>query len=111
MPNCDGCGKPCGIDAARRGDYDRAYTFNCPKCDREYCGVCLKDESGYNADGDCVGDPPRMVDASSMTQCRKCDEEDKRHLKHCGYWYGEPCFCNPDVTEIVDRANDKEMGL
>jgi len=41
---------------------------NCPECDREYCAICLKDEPGYNADGDCIGDPPRMVDASSWAR-------------------------------------------
>jgi len=24
---CANCGKPSGVDAARKGDYDRAYTF------------------------------------------------------------------------------------
>jgi hypothetical protein len=74
---CSGCNKPCGAAAARREDYDRAYTFNCPECDREYCAICLKDEPGYNADGDCVGDPPTMVDASSWKGfCRKCKIEE-----------------------------------
>lgn len=77
MATCANCEKSCGVDAARKGDYDRAYTFNCPECDREYCGVCLKDEPGYTADGDCVGDPPQMVDASYWNGfCRKCQFEE-----------------------------------
>lgn len=79
---CDGCGKPCGPSAARLGDYDRAYTFDCPECGREYCAICLKDEPGYSADGDCIGDPPQMVDASSWRGgCRKCAAEKQKGVK------------------------------
>ena len=101
---CDNCKKSTAYD----------YSFCCDNCLREYCNECLKLEPTYSPDGDCVGYPPRMVDASSMPTCRWCNEREcEGHADDCGVWCDERCTCAQrfDPDELLDRMKDAEMGL